>query len=1066
MSGSHCVSLRPAFVASAAIVAFGAVLAPSLRAQTMQDPDFVVEDLAGTYSQPTCFRFASATEFLVGEKGGVVWDVRDGAKRATPVIDLKQEILNNGDRGLLSLAIDPNFASNGWLYLLYVVDPNQDGNDSEQESFGRLTRYTTALDANGNRVADLASRLVLIGATWSEGIPSLHFSHAVGDLRFASDGSLFLSAGDGAHWDVTDPGGFDPGGFGPGKFDASEDIGAFRAQSPTSLAGKILRVDPATGLGLSDNPFWTGNAADHASRVWALGLRNPFRFCLIPGTGPIDELYICNVGWETWESVDHCRGGENFGWPCREGPVAESSYEDIDPNGECDDPSLFTPPFFTYHHYQYTTQYNPDFVGQCAVGVLVYGGTEYPSSYLGRVFLGDYASEWIRSVLVINGAAASSDRFGNDVGHPVDLEADPLNGDILYASMSASVIRRIRYTKADHPPVALATVAPTSGPSPLAVTFDATASYDPELSPLTYDWDFGDGSPHATTAIASHTYAGSGTFQALLVVKDAIGNTASFTQTIAVDNSPPVIVAIDDPAPGSFYHVGVPMAFDATVADAEDDAAGVPLTVEWVVDLVHDHHTHPDWATLNGAHVTYAPPPHGHGVNLHVTLNVTDSGGLTASQGFDLYDADAEPEPHLVAVSTATPRIGHAVVATGHLHWAGHGDADLVFDWGDGSRDAFRASHLVDCVPSHNYFAPGTYQLRFSASDGTDTETVIQPITVRPLFPEVAVFAPLVASHWIPAADQYTIASDLVATMNGAGLAGQMFGSGDQPALQSWMTDTLNDSPRDWLICLDVGASVAYAGENDGSLAEQWLDAGNGIVWTGFNPFAQYVMPDGEDKNDGAGTWALDDLLGAAKPHLVSGSGHMNLAANAGEIPSLQPFDSSTALVTSRLSASWSIAKLYASTGATPAVSDALLLKNGVGGEYAQFHCVDDATLPREAVLKDFLVSHVFAKLPKGPKSFTLVSPAPKARLTDPQPMLVWNTTPEATSWLIEVVLDSAFAEPVFTATLIRDATIVGKTASIQCTTPLQSGQRYRWRVTARNNYGSITSPSRAFRMQ
>jgi len=628
------------------------------------------------------------------------------------------------------------------------------------------------------------------------------------------------------------------------------------------------------------------------------------------------------------------------------------------------------------------------------------------------------------------------------------------------------VIRRIRYTKANHPPVALATVAPSSGASPLAVTFDATASYDPELSPLTYDWNFGDGSPHATTAIAAHTYASAGTYQASLVVTDPIGNTASLTQPIAVDNSPPAIVSIDDPAPGSFYHVGVPVAFDATVADAEDDAAGVPLTVEWVVDLVHDHHTHPDWATLNGAHVSYSPPLHGEGVYLHVTLNVTDSGGLTTSQGFDLYDADAEPEPHLVAVSTVTPRLGHPVVATGHLHWAGRGDADLTFDWGDGSRDAFRASHLVDCVPSHLYSAPGTYSLRFSASDGTDTETVIQPITVRPLWPEVAFFAPLVASHWIPVADQYTIASDLVAAMNAAGLAGRMFSSGDQAELEAWMTDYLHDSPRDWLVCLDVGASVAYAGQNGGSLAERWINSGNGVVWTGFNPFSQYLTTAGEEKNQGAGAFALDELLDALTPQLVAGSGHMGLAADAGDIPSLQPFDSVTALMTGRLNASWTVQKLYASTGTTPVVSDALLLKNTKGGEYAQFYCVDDATLPREAVLKEFLISHVYAKLGKGPKSFALISPVAKARLTDPQPTLVWGTTPEASSWLVEVVLDSAFSEPVFTATVVRAPGSVNPTASVQVGSPLQSGQRYRWRVTARNNFGSNTSPSRAFRMQ
>jgi glucose/arabinose dehydrogenase/PKD repeat protein len=1046
-------------------IALAAALVPALRAQTMEDPDFVVEDLAGNYAQPTCFRFVSPTELLVGEKGGVVWDVRNGLKRATPVIDLQQEILNNGDRGLLSLAIDPNFATNGWLYLLYVVDPNGDGDDSEQESFGRLTRYTTALDASGNLVADPASRVVLIGATWSEGFPSLHLSHAPGDLRFASDGSLFISAGDGAHFDLTDPGGYDPNGFGAGKFDASEDIGAFRAQSLTSLAGKILRVDPATGLGLASNPFFTGSATDHQSRIWAMGLRNPFRISLIPGTGPVDQLYVCNVGWETWESLYHCNGGENFGWPCREGPVDCSSYSTIDPHGECDDPSIFTAPLFTYHHYMYNEQYNPDFVGQCCVGMMVYNGTEYPASYTGRLFVADYASEWIRSVLLIDGAVAQSDRFARDVGHPVDLEPDPRNGDILYASMSAGVIRRIRYTKANQPPVALATVAPTSGPSPLAVSFDATASYDPELAPLTYDWDFGDGSAHSKSAVASHTYVSSGAYFPVLVVTDPAGNTASTVRTIAVDNSPPS-VTIDDPANGSFFVVGQPVAFDATAADKEDDAAGLPLTVQWIVDLVHDHHVHPAWATLNGAHVTYVPPVHGESVYLHVTLVATDSGGLTTSKDFVLYDQNAKPVPHLVSVSSLTPRFGHPIVATGHVHWAGHGDADLLFDWGDGSTDRFRASHFVDCTPKHFYAAPGAYELRFSTSDGTDTESVGEPILVRPLYPEVAFFAPLVASHWIPVDQQYTIANDFVTLLGRAGLGGRMFSSGDETALETWMTDYLQDLPRDWLVCLDVGASAAYDGQNNDSLAEKWLNAGNGIVWTGFNPFADYLLPDGTESNQGAGSFALDELLDAAKPHLVDGHGKMKLAADAGEIPSLQPFDSSTALMTSRLNSDWTVAKLYASTGKTPVVSDALLIKNSKGGEYAQFYCVNDSKLPRKAVLRDFLISHVYANLPKGPPSFALVSPAPMERILATQPTFVWDATPEAMSWLVEVATDATFANPVFTATVMRSTKTVGTTASVQCTTPLQSGKSYSWRVSSRDAFGSITTPTRAFHVQ
>jgi PKD repeat protein len=834
----------------------------------------------------------------------------------------------------------------------------------------------------------------------------------------------------------------------------------------TSLAGKILRIDPATGLGLADNPFFTGNPADHASRIWAMGLRNPFRFCLVPGTGPIEQLYVCNVGWETWEAVDACRGGENFGWPCNEGPEAQTSYSNINLLGDCDDPSLFTPPLWCYQHYEYVPPMSPDFVGQCTAGACVYTGTEYPSMYLGRVFLGDYASEWIRSLVVIDGVATQSDRFVNDAGHPVDITPDPRNGDLLYSALSANVIRRIRYTKADHPPVALATITPTFGPSPLDVSFDATASYDPEGGSLTYDWDLGDGT-RASVPVLTHSYAGKGSYAVVLTVVDPLGETAALTQRIAVDDTPPDIVSIDDPAPGSFYTVGQPVAFDATVTDVEDDLAGIPVDVEWVVDLVHDHHVHPSWATLVGAHVSYVPPVHGEGVYLHVTLNATDSGGLTSSRDFVLYDINAKPEPHLVTLSNYSPRIGHSIQATGHVHYAGLGDADLAFDWGDGGRDTFRASHLVDCTPTHTYAAPGTYSLRFTTSNSTDSITVTQPVVVRPLVPEIAIFAPLVVEHFVPIADQWAIAIGLVDALHRAGFEGRIFGAGDQVALRQWMTDDLLDPPRDWLICLDVGASSVYAGKDDGSLAERWLEAGNGIVWTGFNPFSQYLTTDGVEKSRDAGPWALDELLDAATPRLVEGSGHMSLRPDGADLPSLQPFDSSLALMTGRLDSDWTIARLYASDGGTPPVSDALVLRNrNGGGEYAQFYCVDDATLPREGVLRDFLASHVYAHLPKGPQAFALVRPAPKETVKFLQPTLVWNTTPDATSWLVEVVTDAADAEPVFTATVLRSGTSVERTASVQVTAPLAAGSLYRWRVTARNDFGARASDTREFRFE
>src|SRR5262249_19721488 len=150
------------------------------------------------------------------------------------------------------------------------------------EAFGRLTRYTAS--AGGPNIADPASRKVLLGKNWSTGPASLSNSHTIGCLRFGLDGSLFMSAGDGALITNVDAGGRNPLAFGPGKLDPLEDIGAFRSQWIGSLAGKVLRLNPDTGGGLSSNPFYTGDASDNASRVWAYGLRNPFRFAVRPGT--------------------------------------------------------------------------------------------------------------------------------------------------------------------------------------------------------------------------------------------------------------------------------------------------------------------------------------------------------------------------------------------------------------------------------------------------------------------------------------------------------------------------------------------------------------------------------------------------------------------------------------------------------------------------------------------------------------------------------------------------------------------------------------------------------------
>jgi glucose/arabinose dehydrogenase/PKD repeat protein len=1055
--------------AAFALFAGMVVAGPATRAVAQTLPaDFVAEPVGGNWNQPICLCFAGSDDILVAEKAGVVSDVRRGFKQVKPVIDLQTEILSSGDRGLMSIAVDGEWATNGFLYLLYVVDPNGDGNEWEQESFGRLTRYATYIDVNGDLLADLNSRQVLIGATWPEGIPSLHYSHAMGDMRFCSDGSLVLSTGDGAHWDVTDMGGFDPNGFGPGKFDSSEDIGSFRSQSPTSLAGKILRVDPNTGLGLPDNPLFTGNPADNQSRVWAWGLRNPFRFTLDPGSGPPERLYISDVGWFQWEEVNRATRAENFAWPCYEGVVLNKAYANNNPFGQCHDASLFTPPLLTWNHV------NPGlvgYVGNCATGICVYEGTEYPQSYRGRLFWCDYGRSWIRDVPLVNDLPAQSEIFATGMNGPVDLVADPVNGDLYCISISTNQISHLRYTKTNHPPLPLATVTPTYGAVPLTVALDASAAYDPEGGTLTYDWNLGDGN-HSSLPVLSHDYVAGINYPVTLTVTDPGGATGTSTWTIAADDTPPTITSLNSPAPGSFFVSGATdIVFDASVADAEDDPAGRPLDVKWVIDLLHDDHVHPSWATLTGAHADYTPAFSDEHPALHVTLKVTDSRGLQASQEFDLYDADAKPEPDLLAITNIAPRVGHPITATGHLHYPGKGPADLRFDWGDGTVDDFTVTDKQNCLPTHTYPVPGAYVLTLTASDGVDSESLTQPIYVRPLAPAVAIFAPLVAPHDLSIDARWIIATQLADDIHMAGFEARIFGAADQDELQAWMNDYLNDPPRDWLVCLDAGASLVYAGQNQGSLAEQWLAAGKGLVWTGENPFAHYLMGDGADHHMGAGPFALDDLLNPRVAQLESGSGPMNLAADAADLPLLQPYTADCALVTANLNSAWSIVKLYASDHVTPPTSDALVLRNRAGGEYAQFYCSSDTSLPREAVLRDFFLSHVYTGLPTAPAPFDLVSPKQRADVYDHHPWLTWGDGRDAASWLVEVATDATFATPVFSATVTPSASSgnpagssVPPAATVQVSTDLHQGV-WLWRVTASNDYGSTVSGPHGFRV-
>ncbi len=557
-------TLLPPAVLAAAWVALGSA-APA-RAVTVPS-GFVVENAVSgsAFSGPVGMAFLPDGRFIVCQQTGTAYMVRNGARLTAPVWNGTNEVLSNGDRGLLGVAVDPRFFQNHYVYFLYTVDPDSNGVDTDASGFGRLTRYTMRATGDTNTV-DPATRTILMGVDWRHGKLDGATSHSIGSLRWGRDGSLLVSAGEGADFNQMDAGGLYPAAFGSTRTDPNEDIGAFRAQDITNLGGKILRLDPATGLGYPSNPFYNGDPTAARSKVWAYGFRNPFRFGLRPGTGSTDPAagnpgvaFVGDVGWATWEELDVVTlAGQNFGWPCNEGfgpvPVYQSAapaHNGCGTTGTATNPSGWRQPASVWHHTLPTRSVPPGVTGIAAVGGTFYADTVYPGQYRGRYFFADYGGDWIRAATFSStNNLISIETLGTSMDVPVDLQRSPVDGNLYYVSITTGQIRRIRYTGTpggNAAPVAPAVASPTSGPVPLSVSFSGADTFDPEGDALTFAWTFGDGGT-SSLQNPSHLYTTTGTYTAILTVSDGhggqsqsstvitVGATGSFPTTAVLDN--------------------------------------------------------------------------------------------------------------------------------------------------------------------------------------------------------------------------------------------------------------------------------------------------------------------------------------------------------------------------------------------------------------------------------------------------------------------------------------------------------------------------------------------------
>lgn len=423
---------------------------PTELGDTVVDVDVVTSGIA----QPTGIEWLPDGTMLIAEKGGVVKTAVGGAVSATPFIDISDMVNGVRDRGLLDIAVHPDFENNPYVYLLFTYDPpevfNQQagtlaGPDGRGNRAGRLIRVTA--DASDNyRTAVAGSEVVLLGSnsTWEnfngfansttnfgeppagenpdgsyvqDFIPSDSESHTVGGLAFAPDGALFVSIGDGASYNAVD-------------------VRADRVQDIDSLSGKVLRIDPLTGQGLPDNPFYNSNPNANRSKVYQMGLRNPFRISVDAVSG---QLFIGDVGWGNWEEINAAGPGANFGWPFYEGGSGVSNVQPSyagTPQGQA-----FFASSVPVDASIYALNHQADGINAIVMGD-AYNGSLYGAEYQGDIFFNDLGQGIVRHAsLDAQGNVIDVQTFTTGANVVVAISQGP-DGALYYVDLDDSVIGR------------------------------------------------------------------------------------------------------------------------------------------------------------------------------------------------------------------------------------------------------------------------------------------------------------------------------------------------------------------------------------------------------------------------------------------------------------------------------------------------------------------------------------------------------------------------------------------------------------------------------------------------